>query len=157
MKYWLLKTEPNAYSWSDLKKEPNMATSWEGVRNYQARNYIRDDMKTGNLAFIYHSVVKPMAIMGIAKVIGEAYPDHFAFDPVHKYFDPKSKPENPAWMMVDVRAFREFETPITLDELKTIPGLENMVLLQKGSRLSVQPVTEKEWNIINSFRETVEL
>ncbi len=157
MKYWLLKTEPNAFSWSDLRNETDLSTSWEGVRNYQARNYIRDDMKKGDLAFIYHSVVKPMAIMGISKVIKEAYPDHFAFDPGHKYFDPKSKPENPAWMMVDIRAYKEFESPVTLDELKTIPGLEDMVLLQKGSRLSVQPVSEKEWNIIISIRKLLDL
>lgn len=149
MKYWLMKTEPNTYSWQDLVKEK--VTSWEGVRNYQARNFMRDDMEMGDRVFIYHSVVQPMAIMGIAEVVREAYPDHFAFDSEHKYFDPKSKPENPRWMMVDVAAKFTFENPIILDRLKTIPGLEEMMLLQKGSRLSIQPVTNDEWQIICSL------
>ena len=146
MKFWLMKTEPNTYSWQDLLKDN--VTCWEGVRNYQARNFMRDDIKIGDQVFIYHSVVKPMAIMGIAEVVREAYPDHFAFDPGHKYFDPKSKPDKPSWMMVDVQAKSTFEKPVTLDALKNVPGLESMMLLQKGSRLSIQPVTEMEWKII---------
>ena len=144
-----MKTEPRTYSWQNLLKEKT--TSWEGVRNYQARNFMRDQMKSGDLVFIYHSVVQPMAIMGIAEVVREAYPDHFAFEPLHKYFDPKSSPDNPRWIMVDVQPKFTFEQPITLEQLKTIPGLEQMMLLQKGSRLSIQPVSLDEWNIICSL------
>ena len=153
MRYWLMKTEPNTYSWQDLIKEK--VTSWEGVRNYQARNFMRDDMKIGDLVFIYHSVVKPMAIMGLAEVVREAYPDHFAFDAGHKYFDPKSKIDTPTWMMVDVRAKYSFRKALTLDVLKTFAGLENMMLLQKGSRLSIQPVTEAEFKIITENTKLV--
>jgi len=102
MAYWLMKTEPNTYSWQDLLSEKNKTTQWEGVRNYQARNFMRDQMKIGDQVFIYHSVVKPMAIVGIARVVREAYPDYFAFDPNSRYFDPKSPKENPRWFMVDV-------------------------------------------------------
>lgn len=151
MKYWLMKTEPNTYSWQDLVQEK--VTSWEGVRNYQARNFMRDDMKMGDLVFIYHSVVKPMAIMGIAEVVREAYPDHFAFEVGHKYFDPRSKKDNPTWMMVDVAAKKVFENSITLDRLKNIPDLEQMMLLQKGSRLSIQPVSKEDWQIICSLEK----
>ena len=151
--YWLMKTEPRTYSWQDLLKDKQ--TSWEGVRNYQARNFMRDEMKLGDPVFIYHSVVKPMAIMGVAEVVREAYPDHFAFDPAHKYFDRKSKPEKPSWIMVDVKAKYGFEYPITLEHLKTVPGLEEMMLLQKGSRLSIQPVKEQEWNIILSLEKLI--
>jgi len=146
-----MKTEPNTYSWQDLVQEK--VTSWEGVRNYQARNFMRDDMKVGDLVFIYHSVVKPMTIMGIAEVVREAYPDHFAFEEGHRYFDPKSKKDNPAWMMVDVAVNKSFKNPITLDRLKSIPGLEQMMLLQKGSRLSIQPVSKDEWQIICSLEK----
>ena len=147
--YWLMKTEPRTYSWQDLLNEKT--TSWEGVRNYQARNFMRDQMMPGDRVFIYHSVVQPMAIMGIAEVVREAYPDHFAFEPGHKYFDPKSSPDNPRWVMVDVQAKESFENPVTLERLKTVPGLENMMLLRKGSRLSIQPVSEAEWKIICSL------
>ena len=151
--YWLMKTEPRTYSWQDLVKDKR--TTWEGVRNYQARNFMRDQMHSGDQVFIYHSVVKPMAIMGIAKVVREAYPDHFAFDPSHKYFDPKSDQEKPVWFMVDVQAQYSFKQPIPLEKLKTIPGLENMMLLKKGSRLSIQPVTAEEWNIITRIEEKI--
>ena len=147
--YWLMKTEPRTYSWQDLISEK--ITSWEGVRNYQARNFMRDQMKPGDRCFIYHSVVQPMAIMGIAEVVRAAYPDHFAFEPGHKYFDPKSSADNPRWVMVDVQAKESFKSPITLERLKTVPGLENMMLLRKGSRLSIQPVSEDEWKIICSL------
>ncbi len=149
--YWLLKTEPRTYSWQDLLKEKT--TSWEGVRNYQARNFMRDQMKQGDRVFIYHSVVQPMAIMGIAEVVREAYADHFAFEPGHKYFDPKSSPDNPRWVMVDVQAKESFDNPVTLEHLKTVPGLENMMLLRKGSRLSIQPVSDSEWEIICSLEK----
>ena len=151
MQYWLFKTEPNTFSWDDLKACPNETAEWEGVRNYQARNFFKT-MKTGDLVFFYHSVVKPMAIYGVAEITKEAYPDHYQFDPGSKYYDGKSNPDEPRWLMVDVKRKQDFEPPITRDELKDIPDLENMMLLQKGSRLSIQPVTETEWKIIQSSR-----
>jgi len=152
VKYWLAKTEPNTYSWQDLVDEPDKSTTWEGVRNYQVRNLIRDEIKMGDLIFIYHSVVKPMAIHGIAKVIKESYPDHFAFDSSHKYYDPKSKKDNPTWLMFDLVAVQEFDAPITLTELKSHAVLERMGLVQKGNRLSVQKVTPVEWQYICKLR-----
>ena len=157
MQYWLMKTEPRTYSWQDLKKEKQCVTSWEGVRNYQARNFMRDEMKLGDQVFIYHSVVAPMAIMGIAQIVKEACPDYFAFEKGHKYFDAKNSPENPRWVMVDVQAIAEFAKPITLEELKKISTLQDMLLLQKGSRLSIQPVTKNEWEVICNLREIVKL
>ncbi|MFQ5629706.1 MAG: EVE domain-containing protein [bacterium] len=147
MKYWLFKTEPNTYSLDDLKNEPNQTTYWEGIRNYAARNYLRDGVKKGDRVLIYHSIVKPPQIVGTAKVVKEAYPDHFAFDESNPYFDPKSNPNNPRWLMVDIQYASHFKTPVTLDEIKKTPGLENMVLLKIG-RLSIQPVTQKEWEIL---------
>jgi predicted RNA-binding protein with PUA-like domain len=152
MQYWLMKTEPSVFSWEDLKAAPEQTTHWEGVRNYQARNFMRDQMKLGDLVFFYHSVVKPQAIAGIAKVIKTAYPDHFALDAASKYFDPKSTSSNPIWVMVDIQAVEDFVPPITLDELKQVKGLADMMLLQKGCRLSVQPVTLQEWELITKLR-----
>jgi predicted RNA-binding protein with PUA-like domain len=152
MNYWLMKTEPSVFSWDDLQKMPDQTTQWEGVRNYQARNFMRDQMKKGDRVFFYHSVEKPQAIMGIAEIVREAYPDPFAWDSTSDYFDPKSSPENPRWVMVDLRFQRSFEPPITLAELKSIPELTHMVLLQKGSRLSIQPVTAAEWERICQLR-----
>lgn len=150
--YWLMKTEPGTFSWEDLKSLPDQTTHWEGVRNYQARNFMRDRMKVGDLVFFYHSAVKPQAITGIAKVVREAYPDHFAFDPFSKYYDPQSSPDNPRWLMVDIQYVEDFQPPITSDELRQIKALEGMMLLQKGCRLSVQPVTPREWEIISELR-----
>jgi predicted RNA-binding protein with PUA-like domain len=152
MNYWLMKTEPSVFSWDDLQKMPNQITQWEGVRNYQARNFMRDGMKLGDRVFFYHSVEKPQSIMGIAKVVREAYPDHFSLDPKSDYYDPKSTSDNPRWLMVDIQWERSFSPPITLEELKAIPTLEKMMLLQKGSRLSVQPVTTEEWKLICQLR-----
>lgn len=152
MNYWLIKTEPNTYSWDDLKNLPNQTDHWEGVRNYKARNLMRS-MEKGDKAFFYHSVVQPMSIMGVVEVVREAYPDHTQFDPKSKYYDPKSPKDNPRWFMVDVQYKSNFDPPITRDELKEISGLEKMVLLKKGTRLSVQPVTAEEWKIIISLRK----
>ncbi len=154
MKYWLMKTEPNVFSWDDLQKMPGQTTPWEGVRNYQARNFIRDEMKIGDRILFYHSNVKPQSIMGIATIVREAYPDSFAFDPSSPYYDPKSSPEAPRWMMVDVQFESAFVPPITLDELKELrsPELEDMMLLQKGCRLSVQPVAAKQWRAVCNLR-----
>lgn len=151
MKYWLMKTEPSAFSWEDLKNAPQQTAPWDGVRNYQARNYLRE-MQKGDLVFFYHSQEKPTAIVGIARVARNAYPDPSQFDPSSKYFDPKSTPDNPRWEMVDICFHQEFELPITLPELRETPGLENMALLKKGSRLSVQPVSEDEWKVVSSLR-----
>jgi len=154
MHYWLMKTEPGVFSWEDLLNSPDQTTSWEGVRNYQARNLMRDQMRRGDRAFFYHSAIQQPAIMGIAQVVREAYPDPFAWDPASKYYDPKSSPETPRWVMVNIQAIQPLEPPITLAELKTIPALSGMMLLQKGCRLSVQPVTPQEWETILRLRSS---
>jgi len=152
MHYWLIKTEPSTFSFIDLKNAKNRTTCWEGVRNYQARNFLRS-MNIGDRAFFYHSVAQPTAIIGIVEVVKMAYPDHTQFDPSSKYYDQKSNPDAPRWFMPDFRYLAEFSLPVTLEELKKIPGLEKMELLRKGSRLSVQPVTSAEWEIILNFRQ----
>ncbi len=152
-RHWLLKTEPTSFSFDDLWSAPSRSTFWDGIRNYQARNTMRDDMQAGDLAFIYHSSCDPTGIAGVAEVTRAGYADHTAFDPHDPHFDPKSKPESPTWYMVDVRAVKRFSSLITLEELRNVEGLERMVLLQRGSRLSVQPVTENEWAVITrTFR-----
>jgi predicted RNA-binding protein with PUA-like domain len=147
-RYWLVKSEPDSFSFDDLLASPGRTTHWDGVRNFQARNTMRDDMKLGDLVFFYHSSTDPAAIVGVAEVVRESYPDHTAFDRKDPHYDPKSKPDAPTWMMVDLQAREPLPRPITLAELRGVKGLETMVLLQKGSRLSVQPVTAKEWEII---------
>lgn len=146
MNYWLMKSEPDVYSIDDLARDGQ--TMWDGVRNYQARNFMRDQMKSGDLVFFYHSNADPSGIAGIAKVSGKSYPDPTAFDKKDVHFDPKSKKEKPTWYLVDLVFYKKFKKFIALDELKKMPYLEGMLLLQKGSRLSVQPVTEKHWNLI---------
>lgn len=150
--YWLLKTEPTTFSLDDLWNAPKRTTFWDGVRNFQARNTLRDRMKPGDPVFIYHSSTDPTGIVGIAQVVRGGYPDHTAFDPKHSHYDAKSKRESPTWFMVDVKATERLDPIITLDELRGTKGLEKMVLLQRGSRLSVQPVSESEWKIIRSLR-----
>jgi predicted RNA-binding protein with PUA-like domain len=147
-----MKTEPSVFSWDDLQSRPNQTTHWEGVRNYQARNFMRDQMKRGDRVFFYHSNTKPQVILGIAQVVREAYPDSFAFDPTSPYHDPKSSPDAPRWIMVDIQYESAFTSPIPLDELKQVKGLESMLLLQKGCRLSVQPVTPQEWQTVCNLR-----
>jgi predicted RNA-binding protein with PUA-like domain len=147
-RHWLVKSEPETFSFDDLLASPKRTTGWDGVRNYQARNFMRDGMKRGDLVFFYHSSTEPTAIVGVAEVAREAYPDPTALDPKHAHFDPKSRADAPSWMMVDLRAVEPFERPVTLAELKSVKGLEHMVLLQKGSRLSVQPVSPEEWDIV---------
>jgi predicted RNA-binding protein with PUA-like domain len=144
--YWLLKCEPTAYSIDDLERDG--VASWEGVRNYQARNSMRDDMREGDGVLFYASNAEPSGVSGIAEIAREGYPDHFAFDPRHGYFDEKSDPRNPTWYMVDIRFVGKFDSVVPLATLKSTPGLEAMVVLQKGSRLSVQPVTKKEFEIV---------
>lgn len=145
-RYWLMKSEPGVYSIDDLQRDGS--TSWEGVRNYQARNFMRDDMRLGDGVLFYHSNAKPMGIYGVAEVVREVYPDDTAFDSTSRYYDPKSDPQKPTWLMVDVGYVRTFKTPVSLAALKEIPGLEAMMVIRKGSRLSVQPVTPQEWDII---------
>jgi predicted RNA-binding protein with PUA-like domain len=147
--YWLLKTEPSSFSMDDLWNAPNRTTAWDGVRNYQARNMLRDGMKVGDQVFIYHSSTDPTGIAGIAEVVKAGYPDPSAFDKRDSHYDPKSKPDAPTWFLVDVKAVKRFKEVVTLESLRTMKGLENMTLLKKGSRLSVQPVSESEWKIIN--------
>ncbi|MDB4631803.1 EVE domain-containing protein [bacterium] len=147
-KFWLLKTEPNAYSIDDLAKEKKKTTHWDGVRNYQARNFMRDDMKKDDEVLLYHSNAKPPAIVGRAVIVKESYPDFTAWDKNDKHYDPKSTEENPRWFMVDIKLVEIFREPLGLPELKEMKPLKDMVLLQKGSRLSVQPVSQKEYDAI---------
>ena len=145
--YWLLKSEPETFSIDDLARSSGQKTCWEGVRNYQARNFMRS-MAVGDQAFFYHSNADPPAIVGIVEIVKEAYPDHYAMDPKSRYFDPKSTSDSPRWVMVDVRFVQKFPTPLPLDDLRRVKGVEKMELLRRGSRLSVQPVREKEWKVI---------
>lgn len=146
LRYWLMKTEPTTYSIDDLESDSNQTTCWEGVRNYQARNLLRDDIKEGDRVLFYHSACKEPAVVGTAVVSRQGYPDHHAFDPKSKYYDPKSDPDNPRWYMVDLTLEQRFDEPVTLASLREQATLEGMVLLQKGSRLSVQPVKKKEFD-----------
>ncbi len=154
MKYWLMKSEPDAFSIDDLIKAPKKTEPWDGIRNYQARNMMRDDMKKGDLVFFYHSNCKPPGIVGIAEVVKEAYPDHTAQDPDSKYYDPKSTPENPRWCMVDVKFKEKFQQMISLDELKQNPRLNDMALVRKGNRLSIMPVTKAQWDAVLRMQST---
>lgn len=144
--YWLLKTEPESYSIDDLARDRR--TCWDGVRNYQARNYMRDAMKIGDLALFYHSNADPTGIVGVARVAGAAYPDHTALDRKSDYFDPKATGDNPIWMMVDVEFVEKFASPVTLEKMKKQKGLEGMLVLQRGQRLSVMPVEEKHFKLV---------
>lgn len=151
--YWLLKSEPDAFSLDDLKRDGT--APWDGVRNYQARNFL-SAMKVGDLAFFYHSRIDPPGIVGICKVVAAAAPDPLAWDPKSKYFDPKATPENPRWVQVKVEFVEEFQRLVSLHELKATPKLEEMRVTQKGSRLSVQPVTAAEWKIVCGLGRTAE-
>lgn len=150
MSWWLFKTEPEAYSWDDLVRDRR--THWEGVRNYQVRNLMRDEMRVGDRVFVYHSNVTPQVIAGIARVVRAAYPDHFAWDRSSRYFDPAGSPDEPRWLMVDIEPVHGIDPPITREELKNVPELSEMMLLRRGSRLSVQPVTDAEAAAVLSLR-----
>ncbi len=143
-----MKSEPETFSIDDLEKRPGQTEPWDGIRNYQARNMIRDEMKKGDLAFFYHSNCKEPGIVGIMIVDKEGYPDPTAFDPADKHYDPKSDPDKPRWYLVDVKLKRKFKRTITLNELRENKSLAHMKLLQKGNRLSVMPVTKNEWDAI---------
>ena len=146
MKYWLMKNEPEDYSVDDLERAGT--DYWDGIRNYQVRNFMRDEMSVGDQAFFYHSNCKVPGIFGIMEIASEAYPDHTAWDPNEHYYDPRSTPESPVWLMVDVKFIHKFENPVTLKELRTHPELSEMRILQRGNRLSVTPLTREHWNFI---------
>lgn len=148
MNYWLMKTEPQNFSISDLQNETNKSTTWDGVRNYQARNFMRDEMKKGDLILFYHSSCKEVGIAGIAIVSKESHPDLSALDSQSKYFDPKATKDKPRWYMVDVKWKKTFKRIVTLSELKENSQLQEMKLLKKGNRLSIMPVTKSEFQII---------
>ena len=146
MQYWLMKSEPDVFSIDDLKRvrvEP-----WDGIRNYQARNFMRDDMKKGDQVFFYHSNCDEPGIVGIMKVAGKPYPDPTQFDPESNYHDPKSDPDNPRWLLVDVRYVKKLKRTVTLKEMKEEPALEGMRLLMRGNRLSIMPVEKNHWDHI---------
>lgn len=146
--YWLMKTEPDVFSWDDMINAPGQTTMWEGVRNYQARNFLRDQIKLGDGVLFYHSRQDPTSIVGIARVVHAGYPDPTQFDPASKYWDAGSKADNPRWFTVDIRAVQRFAAPLTLAQLRTEPSVSSMLLLRKGQRLSVQPVTADEWKSV---------
>lgn len=144
--YWLFKSEPEEFSIDDLERDGR--TCWDGVRNYQARNFMRDGMRVGDLVLFYHSSTKPVGVAGIARVCKEAYPDHFAWNKKDKHFDPKASPENPIWQMVDIAFVEKFPAVVSLQELRAHEQLDGMMLLQRGTRLSIQPVTAKHFKLI---------
>ncbi len=144
-RYWLFKSEPSAYSFDDLVADG--VAEWDGIRNYQARNLLRDEVQEGDGVLFYHSNAKPMAVVGTATVVRSGYPDHTAWDPDSEHPDPKSTPEKPLWFMVDIKAEQRFAHPVTMEQLRRAPGLEQMTLLRQG-RLSVQPVTAEEWESV---------
>ena len=156
MSYWLMKSEPSAFSIDDLKSMPSRTEHWDGVRNYQARNMMRDQMKVGDQAFFYHSNCKVPGVVGLMEVVREGYPDHTAFEPDSKYFDEKSDPNNPRWYMVDIKYLRHTRRVISLAELKAHAALENMPLVRRGNRLSIMPVSKSEWQFILSLEDRPE-
>jgi predicted RNA-binding protein with PUA-like domain len=147
-KFWLVKTEPESFSIQDLARAKNKTTCWDGVRNYQARNYMRDQMQLGDRVLVYHSSTDSPAIMGTAKVVRTSYPDHTAWDPKDSHYDPKSTKESPRWFMVDLKLEQTFKEPLPLASLRNVSALAQMELLRKGSRLSVQPVRKSEFEAI---------
>ena len=152
MNYWLIKSEPDAFSIDDLKNCPGRTDHWDGIRNYQARNFIRDAMRKGDLALFYHSSCAKPGVVGICEIVSAAYPDHTAFDPASKYFDPGSDPENPRWLMMDVRYKRKLKRLISLEEIKRhADRLDGLSLIRRGNRLSIMPVTKEHWDYILSL------
>ena len=147
--YWLMKTEPSTFSIDDLERE--QVSPWEGVRNYQARNILRDDMKVGDGVLIYHSSTQPLGVAGLAKVVNAGYPDPTAWDSKSPYFDPKSSPEAPTWFRIDVAFAATFPRFVTLEEIKAHQGLEGIMVAKKGQRLSIQPVSKEHFAIIKKL------
>lgn len=151
MRYWLFKSEPDVFSIHDLAASKGKRTSWEGVRNYQARNMLRDDVQKGDGVLFYHSNADPMVVAGTAEVVKAGYPDHFAWDPNHKFFDESSTEAKPVWYMVDIRLTQIFKTPVTRAQLAADPIASQMMVMKKGSRLSIQPVTAEEWRAVHAL------
>ncbi len=149
--YWLMKSEPDEFGIDDLASRKNQTTYWEGIRNYQARNFMRDDMKVGDHIFFYHSRANPLAIVGTMRVASEPYPDPSQFNPDSKYFDEKATEEKPRWFLVDVQLIKKFDKPVLRDDIKNEAELADMMLIKKGSRLSIQPVTEQEWKKVHNM------
>lgn len=148
MAFWLFKSEPECFSFADLMAQPDRTTGWDGIRNYQARNYLRDQVRNGDRVLFYHSNASPPSIAGVAEVVGEAHPDPTAFDPESSHYDPESDENQPRWFQVSIRAVKAIDPPIGLPQLRTVPALAGMELLRKGSRLSIQPVRPEEWETI---------
>lgn len=151
MAWWLMKSEPDAFGIDDLKNEPGKTTIWDGVRNYQARNFMRDEMKKGDQVFIYHSSCKEVGIAGEATVVKECFPDPTQFDESSRYFDPKSTPDKPRWFTVSIKFKKKYKNVIPLADIKANPQLQEMALVKKGSRLSIMPVTDKEAEMIKTM------
>jgi predicted RNA-binding protein with PUA-like domain len=148
-RYWLFKSEPSTYSIDDLAREPEQTTCWDGIRNYQARNFLRDEVQLGDEVFFYHSSTDPLAIAGTMQVVRAGYPDPTAFDSRHPHYDEQSRAGEPTWYMVDVKLHQKFPAPVTREMLVGEKSLAKMMLLQRGSRLSIQPVTEAEWRTVH--------
>lgn len=148
-RYWLLKSEPSCFSIADLAQATNQTTFWDGVRNYQARNMLRDEMQVGDRAFYYHSNADPLAIVGTVEIVRAGYPDFTQFDQREDHYDSQSNPDDPRWYMVDVRLLQQFPRAVTRDDLKGNAALADMLVLQRGSRLSIQPVTAAEWKEVH--------
>jgi predicted RNA-binding protein with PUA-like domain len=151
MNYWLMKSEPDAFSIDSLQKSSNQTAHWDGVRNYQARNMMRDEMKVGDQVFFYHSNCALPGIVGIMEITKEAYPDYLAFDVNDPHYDPNSDPDNPRWVMVDVKFVRHLIRTISLHELKPYPEMTGLPLVQRGNRLSIMPVSKEQWDFILSL------
>jgi predicted RNA-binding protein with PUA-like domain len=155
MNHWLLKSEPDTFSIDDLKNRPGRKDHWDGVRNYQARNYLRDGMRQGDLAFFYHSSCAEPGIAGICEIVSAAYPDPAAFDPDSRYYDPDSDPDDPRWLMVDVRFRRKMRRLISLEKIRQhADRLEGFPLIRRGNRLSVMPVEKPHWDLILSLEDS---
>lgn len=148
-RYWLFKSEPSAFGIEHLAKSPKQTAPWDGVRNYQARNFLRDDVQVGDRVFFYHSREEPLGIFGTMEVVKPGYPDHTAFDPNSKYFAPTSQPETPRWYMVNVKLIQRFPEPITREQLAANIVTAGMLVMKRGMRLSIQPVTESEWRAVH--------
>jgi len=152
-RFWLFKSEPEVFSIDDLEKADEKITYWDGVRNYQARNYLRDEIKPGDQVLFYHSNCEPPSVVGICEVVRRGYPDFTAFDPNDPHYDPKSKEFEPTWFMVDIQLKKKFQQPLSLEEIRQNPKLATMKLVQRGNRLSVMEVTREEWNEIVKGRK----
>lgn len=153
MRYWLFKSEPETFSIDALQKRAKQTEHWDGVRNFQVRNLLRDEIKVGDKAFFYHSSCTPPGIVGTMEIVKAGYPDFTAFDPESPYYDPSSTKEKPRWFMVDVKFIKKFSSMLTLDEIKAHPLLEKMPVTRRGNRLSITPVTKEEWDVICQLRK----